>query len=132
MSLTHQTNRNTKNPLEWIVFGLSCLLVAAAVGILLMDSIRQNDEPSILRAKAGEATRKGGLMIIPVTLTNSGAKTAADVRIEVEAVFPSGRKTTELAFDFVPRGGSREGFVVFAGEEKPSAVMPRVAGYVAP
>lgn len=132
MSPSHQTDRNTKNPLEWIIFGLSCLLVAAAVGILLLDAIRQNDEPASLRAKIGEVIKKEGLLVIPVTLTNDGARTAAEVRIEVEADFPSGRKTTELAFDFVPRGGSREGFAAFAGEETPSAITPRVTGYVEP
>jgi uncharacterized protein (TIGR02588 family) len=132
MSPSKSQQRNTKNALEWTVFGLSCALVAAAVTILFIHAIQQKSGPPDLHAEVGETVRNEVAIIVPIKVTNHGPVTASEVLIEVEAQFPSGKKSTELMFDFVPRVGGREGFVVFDSPDLPSSITPRVASYIEP
>jgi len=124
--------RNAKNPLEWTVFGLSCLLVLGAVGFLILTAITRKDGPADLRIAIGEITTRADSTLVTVILTNEGTKTAAAVKIHLTATYPAEERGSDVDVDFVPRGGRREAIAVFSGKERPIQVIPKVIGYVEP
>ncbi|RYD38214.1 MAG: hypothetical protein EOP87_01995 [Verrucomicrobiaceae bacterium] len=132
MNTTSDDDRNTKNPLEWAVFGLSLVLVAGVVAFLAWSSIAMEDRPAAFRVETGDAIRVSGSTVVPVHITNTGSTTAAEVNVSVTARYASGEKESTLTIDFIPRGGSRDAHAVFAGMEKPSSVTARVTGYIEP
>lgn len=132
MNASKPNERNTKNVLEWVVFGISCVLVSASVGFLAIQAIQHHQDHADLRVQPGEVILRKGVAIVPIKLTNHGSVTAAEVTIEVEAAFPSGPKTAGFSVDYIPRGGTREGFVVFDEPIAPTEIRSRVAGYTEP
>ncbi|MBX3742951.1 MAG: hypothetical protein KF712_18345 [Akkermansiaceae bacterium] len=132
MSTKSNDGRNTKNPLEWAVFGISVLLVAGMVAFLGWDAFALEDGPAAFHVKTGDAMQVSGTTVVPVHITNTGSTTAAEVMVVVTAGFASGEKESTLTIDFIPRGGSREARAVFAGTEQPTALAARVAGYIEP
>ena len=65
-------------------------------------------------------------------VSNSGSRTAAEVTIAVVARYPYGEKKATFTIDFIPRGGTRDGYAVFEGSGKPDAITARVLGYIEP
>lgn len=124
--------RNAKNPLEWVVFGLSCLLVLGAVAFLILTAMTRKDGPADLRIAVSEITSRGDSTLVTIILTNEGTKTAAAVKVHLTATYPSEERESDVDVDFVPRGGRREAIAVFSGTEKPLTITPKVVGYVEP
>jgi len=124
--------RNAKNPLEWVVFGLSCLLVLGAVAFLILTAITRKDGPADLRITVGEISTRADSTLVTIILTNEGTKTAAAVKIHLTATYPSEERESDVDVDFVPRGGRREAIAVFSGTERPIQITPKVVGYVEP
>jgi uncharacterized protein (TIGR02588 family) len=117
-----------KNPLEWLVFGFSALLVIAVVAVLAQETIRWKDSPAHLRVELGEPELKEAAWWLPVKVRNDGEGLAADVQIEVNA----GSETAGFTLDFVPRGTEREGRVSFPGSIDPRDARALVRGYQEP
>lgn len=132
MSANHSNDRNTKNPLEWVVFGISSLLVLGVIGFLSWNIIASDDKPATFEIEIGSTTSTPDSSVIQVKVTNSGSHTAAEVNVAVLARYPSGEKETTLTIDFIPRGGTRDGYAVFEGAGKPDAITARVLGYIEP
>ncbi len=122
----------TKNLLEWTVFGISTVLVLAALAFLTIASVRVDDGPAEMRAVAGSPVSKDGWLRIPVTVRNHGQSVAANV--EVRVTLGSGEAKREAGFtvDFVPRGGSRTGAVSFRDVGGPLELECEVLGYEEP
>ena len=132
MSSESNDDRNTKNPLEWAVFGTSALLVAGVVAFLGWTAITLEDKPAAFHMETGDAIQVSGNTVVPVRITNTGSTTAAEVTVVVTASYASGEKECTLTIDFIPRGGSRDAHVVFGGTEQPSTLTHRVTGYIEP
>lgn len=126
------SDRNTKNPLEWVVFGLSCLLVIGAVGFLIFTAVTRKDGPADLRIAIGDIGTRGDSTVVQVILTNEGTRTAAAVKVHLTATYGTEVRESDVDVDFVPRGGRREAVAVFSGTERPSQITPKVVGYVEP
>lgn len=122
----------TKNLLEWLVFGISALLVLATLALLTVATLQVEDGPAEMRAETGKPVSKDGWMRIPVTVRNNGQRVAANV--EVKVCIGSGEAKREAGFtiDFVPRGGSRTGAVSFREMGEPVALECEVLGYEEP
>jgi len=125
-------DRNTKNRLEWTVFGISSLLVLGAVGFLILTAVTRKDGPADLRIAIGEISTRSDSTLVTVIITNEGTKTAAAVKIHLTATYPAEERESDVDVDFVPRGGRREAIAVFSGTERPLKVVPKVVGYVEP
>lgn len=129
---SEQRDRNTKNPLEWVVFGLSCLLVIGAVSFLIFTAITRKDGPADLRISIGDISTRGDSTLVEIILTNEGTKTAAAVKVHLTATYGTEERESDVDIDFVPRGGKREAIAVFSGTERPATITPKVVGYVEP
>lgn len=132
MNAKSKESRNTKNPLEWSVFGLSFLLVAGVVAFLGWSAIVSEDRPAAFQVETDSPIPVSGSTVVPIRITNTGSATAAEVTVAITVRYPSGEKESTLTIDFVPRGGTRHARVVFEGPETPIVITARVAGYIEP
>ena len=119
-----------KNALEWTVFGLSTILVLTVIVVLALDALDWKDGPARLEAKLGSPLRENGTVVVPVGVTNHGDIAAVDVQLEVEG--GEGTKPASMTLDFVPRGATRGGHVVFPGGQNPAELEVRILGYQEP
>jgi uncharacterized protein (TIGR02588 family) len=127
-----ESDRNGKNPLEWTVFAISTLLVLGAIAFLTYSAIAGADRPADLSVTIGEIANRSGSTVVGINLKNDGLRTAAEVNVEVIARYGTEEKISTVLIDFIPKGGHREGFVIFPGTQAPDAITPRVLGYVEP
>ena len=129
-------SRIAKHPLEWAVFALSAVLVAATVGYLAYDAVRGDDAPPLLTVEVGQAEPRAGsqsVWRVPVTVRNAGHVTAEGVRVEVTLEIPgSPPETADFDVAFVPRESKREGWVTFRGDPSRGRLSGRAAGYEKP
>lgn len=132
-------SRVAKHPLEWAVFALSAVLVAATVGYLAYDALRGDDAPPLLTVEVGHAEadepRAGssGPWRVPVTVSNAGHATAEGVRVEVTLEIPgSPPETADFDVAFVPRESKREGWVTFRSDPSRGRLTGRAVGYEKP
>lgn len=122
-----------KNPLEWSVFAVSLLLVAATLGYLTYEGIRMGDAPPSIEVKLGAPEQRTHNFTVPVTVLNHGDQTASGVIIEV--VMEEGgaeRARGQVEIPFLPRHAMREGWVTFDKDPRAANLKARVLGYEKP
>ena len=124
--------KSNKNPLEWVVFALSTVLIISVTACLAWFALHDDEGPPRLNVKTGSPELEDGWVRIPVIVNNSGRRVAANVRVVVSG--RSGSKFHEGSFtiDFIPEGSTREGEVTFQGADVPSDVKCEVIGYETP
>lgn len=125
-------DHNTKNPLEWAVFAFSSLLVAGVLGFLVWNILSSDDKPAAFHIEIGSVTTLPESSVVQIRVTNTGSQTAAEVNLLIMARYPTGEKEAGLTIDFIPRGGTRDGYAVFQGAGKPEDITARVLGYIEP
>jgi len=118
-----------KNALEWSVFAVSSLLVLGIIILLGVDALRWGGGPARLEIGLGEAKMEGGQLCVPLRVTNQGDTVAVNVNVDVTAPGGNGAKTASVTFDFIPRGATREGRVIFPPEQDPTKLEARISGY---
>lgn len=121
-----------KNRLEWTVFGVSLAMVAALACWLLYAHLTSARTPPSLRLDLGEATRTESGFAVPITVTNVGDTTAADVRIEVVSTAGDAAERSEADIDLVPYRSSRRAWVTFTDDPRRGTLRARVLGYKEP
>ncbi len=126
--------RVEKNWLEWAVFGVGLVLVACTLGFLIYDGASSaGDVPPDVKVLLGATEQRGEQFVVPVTVVNEGGQTAEGVTVEVSLERDgSPPERGEFAVAFLPRGGSREGFVTFRTDPRTARLVPRVLGYEKP
>lgn len=121
-----------KNVLEWTVFGISTLLVLAAIIHLLYSALTVRQGPARLTVSAGEAVEESGRTRVPVTVHNSGQQVAANVEVRICIGSGDQRQVAGFTLDFVPRDATRRGSVSFTGTGLPDKPECEVLGYEEP
>jgi uncharacterized protein (TIGR02588 family) len=121
-----------KNLLEWTVFALSTVLVAAIVATLGLDALRWQEGPARLEIVKGDAKVEDGQLRMPIHVTNRGETVAINVNVEVADTSSAAGKTATVSFDFIPRGATREGRVIFPPGQDPATLEARISGYELP
>ncbi|SDL28258.1 TIGR02588 family protein [Catalinimonas alkaloidigena] len=123
-----------KNGLEWSVFGISLLLIAAALAFLGYLWATRQPTPPDLQATAHPAEPHADYYAVPVTVTNQGGMSAESVQLEV-VLETQGQalETGELTFDYCPRQSTRNGWVGFHhNPAQADTVRVRVVSYLEP
>ena len=126
--------RVEKNWLEWIVFGVGLLLVASTLSYLVYDGATAADTPPDVEVNLGEPQPGGVGFLVPVTVFNRGGQTAEGVSVEVvlETGGAPGEERGEFTVAFLPRGGTREGWVSFRSDPRAGRLTARAPGYEQP
>ncbi|HEX8292215.1 MAG TPA: hypothetical protein VF570_10690, partial [Pyrinomonadaceae bacterium] len=78
--------------------------------------------------------RGGPGFLVPVTVVNRGGETAGGVTVEVvlEAAGSPEPERGEFTLAFLPRGGTREGWVAFRSDPRAGRLTARAHGYEQP
>ena len=117
---------------------LGLILVLSTLGYLFYDAITQGQDAARLEVRLGQPQEAGAsdtkYHVVPVTVINSGDRTAEGVLVEV-ALEKDGEEieSSEFEIAFVPRHSQSKGQVVFS--QNPSTtgeLKPRVLGYEEP
>lgn len=122
-----------KNPLEWTVFAISLVLVAAVFATLIVAGLRSDDKPPSIVVETGPPERSAAGFRVSVRARNEGSETAEEVRIEVELL--DGDTTlerAEMTIHFLPKGSTREGWVVFPRDPSCCRIEARAVSYNRP
>ena len=123
-----------KNWLEWTVFGLSFLLIGAALAFLVYLWIVHTPAPPDLQASVSPAELHADYYAVPVSVENQGGASAEEVRVEV--VLEMGGQEVEkgeLQFDYCPKQSTRHGWVGFQhNPAQADTVRVRVVSYLEP
>jgi uncharacterized protein (TIGR02588 family) len=123
-----------KNPLEWLVFGASLLLIGVIVALLVLAARTTRDQPARPEVFLGQPRQEAALFFVPVVVENRGGKAAAGVRVEVLVESDSGNGTERAGFDlpYSPAGSIRRGEVVFITDPRAGRISARVTGFELP
>ena len=121
-----------KNWLEWTVFGLSALLIAAVIGFLAYESATIGDAPPDIHVQIGTPQPRSGYFAVPVEVANKGDHTAEGVQVEVVLKGSGEEETGNFEIQFLPRRGSREAWVTFKRDPRNGTLEARVLGYEKP
>ena len=123
-----------KNWLEWVVFGVGLLLVVSTLAYLVYDGATAADTPPDVEVRLGEPRPGGAGFRVPVTIVNRGGQTAGAVSVEVvlEGTGAPEPERGEFTVAFLPRGGTREGWVSFRSDPRAGRLTARASGYEQP
>jgi uncharacterized protein (TIGR02588 family) len=119
-----------KNWLEWTVFWSSLALVLGVVSYLVHAAATTAGTPPQLVVELGAPERVPAGYAVPVSVSNRGDRTAANVRLAV-ALEGSGERG-ELQLDFVPQRSSRKGWVTFREFPAAGRLRASILGYESP
>jgi uncharacterized protein (TIGR02588 family) len=126
-------NFRDKNWLEWVVFAVSLVIVVGTTGYLAYDGVTAEDAPPTIAIQFGEPLQQVEQFTVPVTVISKGGGTAERVRIEA-VLERRGTENEHASFEIalLPRGGTREGSVVFRSDPRAGELKARVLGYERP
>ena len=126
--------KTKKNALEWTVFGVSAVIIAAMVALLIHDATTSEEKAlPDLRVTLGEPAPRSGGYVVPVVVANVGDATAEQARIQI--VLRSGKDVVEIAelmIAFVPRKSQREASVVFRRDPACCEMVAHTIAYETP
>lgn len=117
-----------KNPLEWAVFAISLALLLSILGYLIYDSLQDEGTPAQISIELGQPESEGSLFRVPVTVTNNGDDSAADVEVGVT----DGSQELSLTIALLPSRSTASGYVYFQKQPEPGSIAGRVLSYLEP
>ena len=129
-----EKKHDEKNWLEWLVFGISLLLLLAIFGYLgYQVKTHDTTDPDVL-VEANYDPSENAPNRYQVTIMNKGGTTAEEVTAEF-ILYSGGKEKekSELQIAFSPKNSRREGWVTFSGEPATSdSVAARVKSFKKP
>lgn len=134
MSGTPRTRRPVeKNWLEWTVFGLGVVLLAALLAYLLVDLATGKDPPPDIVVVPGGAESTAAGFRIPVEVRNRGG-TATEVEVEVVLQGVDGVvERAGFALPRLPAQSTHSGWVILANDPRAGGrLVGRPVGFQQP
>lgn len=125
--------RVAKNRLEWIVFGVSLVLVVATFGYLIREALTTSESPPDVVVELGEPRPGSGGFMVPVVASNRGGGTAEDVQISVTLDVPGAvSQESVLLVPFLPQASDRRGWVTFRSDPRSGTLRVSGVGFQSP
>ena len=122
-----------KNAVEWSVFAVSCVMIAAVVAILVHDAVTSSSSPPELHVVLGAVDSTDAGFAVPVAVMNRGETTAEQAKIVVTLVEGNTEvESAELTIAFVPGKSRREGWAVFRRDPRCCRIAARAVSFEAP
>lgn len=115
-----------KNWLEWLVFGISVVLVIGIIGYLLYLEFMPAGKDFDYEVGFKEVQEINGRYLVPVNIKNKSNQSVQDVALEIT----SGGETADLQLDYLPRHSHRDATVFF--KEKPKQVEGHINSFNVP
>lgn len=123
----------TPHPVEWLIGGISAVLVVALLSYLAYLGMAADDRPPEFAVTVEEIEKVGERFHINVAVTNPGDSTAAGVIVRAR-LGERGElvETGEIEFDYLPAGSTRRGAFVFTNDPVSRDLELSVLGYTEP
>jgi len=120
--------------MEWVLAGLSGVLLLAVVGYLGYEGLAHPDGPPQVVVRAGEPRPAAGGFLVEFTARNDGRTTAANVQVIGELGTPPDGivERSEAVLDYVPKGSSRKGWLSFRRDPARHGLTVMVGGQTQP
>ncbi|MBW4660850.1 MAG: hypothetical protein KME15_19425 [Drouetiella hepatica Uher 2000/2452] len=114
---------------EQVSLAIALALLAGVIGIVISLWLNSSGEPARFRVDRGLVRNEVGVYYLPITVTNEGAETGAQVTVAGKLRGTDDLEST-TTFDFISGGASVTGVLVFQTE--PTSAEIRVVGYQQP
>lgn len=130
---TTEAPGNMPAMIEWVMAGLSALMVVLVVGLLIHDAIARDGGRPALVTEVGEMRSMEGGYVVDILVRNLGHATAAAVQVEGTLTLPDGRVETSAAdLDYAPAESKRQVTLMFAADPAAGTLAVRPTGYAEP
>ncbi|MES2459164.1 MAG: hypothetical protein V4671_01175 [Armatimonadota bacterium] len=132
----HQESSNLpRSGAEWTSLIVALLLVLGVIGVIVALWIQDKGAPATFRVEKGAVRKAGNQYYLPVTVTNEGDATAAQVTVQgtLTGRNPNSSVDDEEAtttFDFVPAHAAADGVLIFRAD--PTEAEVQVTSYQLP
>lgn len=124
--------RGGTSPLEWVVAGVSALVVLGTAGFLVREATGPSSPP-LITVQVDTVVRAGQGWLVEFQARNSGHSTAAGLVIEGELTSDTGAvEKSEMIIDYVPARGKRQGGLFFSHDPRQNRLDIRPKGYERP
>lgn len=121
-----------QNWLEWVVLGVSAVVIVALVGYLAVTAVSTATPPAVsVVAHPDEAEMTDAGWEVPVTVGNDGGEAAATIVVEATATVAGETETAELVVDLLGPGTQEELMLRFSAAPEGELEL-RVLGYTRP
>lgn len=122
-----------KNALEWTVFTAGLLVMIALFSYLIYLMVTERNSPPLIQVSL-ETEPKLPAYTFRVTIRNTGDETAMNVTTEF-SLENKGQviEKTELQIDHLPKGSTREGWIVFVNNpQQADTMIAKVVSFLKP
>ena len=125
-------DKNKKNGLEWTVLVISGLLVFFTLGFLIYEMIYEKETSPDIVVSHGRIETKEDYQALPVSVTNKGAETAENVRIEIIVGTGRTEEKSQMEFQYLPGQSSVKCWATFRSDTAVNNIQIHVLGYSTP
>jgi uncharacterized protein (TIGR02588 family) len=124
-----------KNWLEWSVFGVGAVLIAATVGYLGVQAARPGENEPALTVTFGAPEPRAIGYAVPVEIRNTAAGAAEAVTVEAGLELRQGglaAETARITVEYVPGYGRRTARLEFRSDPRQGTLVVRSVSYAMP
>jgi uncharacterized protein (TIGR02588 family) len=115
---------------EWVSLIISIVLLAAVVAVVILLWASSSNKPAKFRIDRGTIRNEEGQYYLPISITNDGDTTGAQVTVEGTIGGGNNEETSATTIDFLPGHSTSEAVLVFSSE--PASAELRVVSYQQP
>ena len=125
-----KTKVTPRTKAEWVSLIISIAVLAGVVGVVIALWLSPSNEPARFRIDRKAIRNEADLYYLPITVTNEGDATGAQVTVEGRLGASGDEQTSATTFDFIPAHSSVEGVLIFNTE--PTSAELRIVSYQQP
>ena len=116
-----EQSRRGRSLAEWVSLGISVLIIAGVVGLVLYQGLTERSEPAVIEVtpQLDQVRQSGNAYYLPFEITNTGGVTVEEVVVEVELIPARGeRERVETTVRFLAGGATHRATAVFRADPK--------------
>lgn len=117
---------------EWVTFAVSCVVVLAVAGLLVVQLLRHDEVARPVARVAGPVVATSGAFHVPVDVRNNGDETAAEIQVTAELTIDGETATADQTIDFLAGGEQESLTFVFDDDPRAGELTVGVGSYRAP
>lgn len=138
--MTNRSNKSKKaqgggeiSRVEWILGGLSAVIVLTVIGLLLYEGIRGTGSPAEIAFEVDSVMATPHGFLLEFEAINSGESTAAELLIEGEVRTGAGvTERSEVTIDYLPAKSRRRAWLFFRANPSEHHFEIRQKGFDSP
>jgi uncharacterized protein (TIGR02588 family) len=120
---------------EWVTLAVSSLLVLGLVALTSYLYLTASTDPAAVTVQPSlsDVYQAGNRFYLPVTVLNSGGKTAEEVRLRVTLTDAAGHtETSDFQIQFLAGGGSNRAVAAFGSDPRQGQLDAAVVSFLEP